>query len=224
MLILVVLQTAFTIILFYLIGAGIYYYINQDELPPEWWPDQLKELVHKSPPAYNVSLHTIPIGSISNTFTSNTATDCARRATFGCDDQDGCIGFAHDPTSNVCTQFSSIVGAVTEPTSVLNFYVQEGNEPTKGFLQYKPNVASISSTFVPYNVSLAWTNVFSSFEMLCAANCFSNTTCNGFVYVSSSGLCSQKSTLTVDDIQPDPGTSGSRVYIKSTPTFQSASL
>jgi hypothetical protein len=186
----------------YMIGGSIYYAINRDDpdiVPPEWWPDFWRDIIHNFPPNYKMVSNVLVTGTLSNTYTSNvmSAYDCASREDAGCNDADGCIGFVYQsgPTANTCMLYSTITTPFIDSRITGNtLYVIEGNEPAKTYQTYVSNVVGTTTTrtTIPSYIS---TNYFD-----CASNCTSNTSCTGFQYQSTTNSCEQQTSIVATNL------------------------
>lgn len=171
------------IITTYFIGAGGFIWYN-NQIPPDWWPDFIKKIVYKAPEVpkgYKYMSNVYALGStVSNTFTQHTEAQCLAEC------GDGCVGVMTQPSTNTCSTLS----AVRYPLQFTgnNLFVVEGNEPSKMYASYTSNnVDAYTTTTIPTTIE---TNYFN-----CGSNCSSNVNCSGFVFDSTSGLCTMYPTI-----------------------------
>ena len=50
--------------LLYFLIASIYYKFNQEEVPPDWWPETLTGWVHDFPPEYSIIANVYVNGTV----------------------------------------------------------------------------------------------------------------------------------------------------------------
>jgi hypothetical protein len=189
----------------YMIGGSIYYAINRDDpdiVPPEWWPDFWRNIIHNFPPDYKMVSNVIATGTLSNTYTSNvmSARDCAFREDAGCNDVDDCIGFVYQQgaTANTCSLYTTLNTPIIDSRVTSNtLYVIEGNEPVKTYMTYVSNVVGSTTalTTIPSYIAASY------FE--CASNCTSNTACTGFQYNFTTNSCQQQTSIVSTNLRLD---------------------
>lgn len=178
----IVLSLVVIITIYFVIAGGIIYWNNQ--IPPDWWPDFIQKIVYKAPEVprsykYMSNVYA-PGSSVSNTFTQHTEAQCLAEC------GDGCVGVMTQPSSNTCSTLST----VKYPLTLLgnNLFVVEGNEPSKMYASYTSNnVDAYTTTIIPTTIESNYFN--------CASNCSSNVNCSGFVFNSTTGLCTMYPTI-----------------------------
>lgn len=205
--------------LLYFLIASIYYKFNQEEVPPDWWPETLTGWVHDFPPEYSMVANVYVNGTVSNTFTANvlSAEECAYGTdkAAGCNDVEKCIGFKFQKavapaTANTCTLYSSVKFAVSNVSDMLvDYYVFAGTEnPLYNLYSGRTFTSNVASTLAVSTVTGA---LDGDVTIACLALCSSNVTCTGVNLVvssvpavppatvaTSSGVCAQQTAEIVD--------------------------
>lgn len=171
------------IVLTYFVAAGGFIWFN-NQIPPDWWPDFIKNIVYnapKAPKSYKYMSNVYAPGSaVSNTFTQHTEAQCLAEC------GDGCVGVMTQPSSNTCSTLTSVKYPLQFTGN--NLFVVEGSEPSKMYASYTSNtVDAYTTTTIPTTIE---SNYF-----MCASNCSSNVNCSGFVFNSTSGLCTMYPTI-----------------------------
>jgi hypothetical protein len=183
----IILYLLIILTLYFLIHGLVIYFSGK--LPPDWWPDWIKKIVYKAPDVpkgykYMSNVYS-PGATVSNTFTQHSEAQCLAEC------GDGCIGVMTQPSSNTCSTLSTVSYPISYTGN--NLFVVEGNEPSKMYAAYQSNtVDTYTTTTIPTSIE---TNYFN-----CASNCTSNSTCSGFVFNTTTGLCTMYPTMSSSNL------------------------
>ena len=197
------LQVGMALTLVYLIVMTAYFITNRNDpgkAPSDRWPVWYREIVHVYPIKYSVSAtsNVIPNVAPNSMFTGKTVKDCVTKNIKGCEDDEDCVGFVWNASSNVCTTLSSVDNLIVDPLVTSNtLYTVEGAEPSKYYATYtgkKADATTESSKILAYIA----TDYFA-----CSSNCSSNVTCLGFTFNPTTRNCEQKSAISADKLAGD---------------------
>jgi hypothetical protein len=189
--------------------GGMWYTDRPTWIPESWldwagYPGRYKEFSESTSP------------NMSITKTIENVTD-VKKCMLSCDklnktqESPACVGFVHDKTTSSCYIADAIDFVMPSTSNTLYLWNLSNSDvysapSLKYFKEYSSNTLSVPKFIVtPYPE----TNGLDG----CTANCLSNVTCNGFLFVPGTNTCSPVSNMIATNLQTLAGTNS---YVMNT--------